>query len=99
MKFESSANLPKRSGAQEVADQAKSRSIIFKDLQGSIDSQLLEIQGMLQRVQDYETAQGSFGDWLEEYIQTVQSIESFACTTEGINTELAKIKVAQFLIV
>ena len=98
-KLESSVDKPqlpdftKRGGAQEAVDEGRKLCKRYEDLKRSTDNRLIEVQDLLRRVQDYETALGSFGDWLREEKGTVNLIESFACTTEGINAELAKIKV------
>ena len=98
-KFESSVDKPqlpdfaKRQGAQEAVDEGKKLRKRYEDLKRRTDNRLVEVQDLLRRVQDYETALGNFGDWLREEKGTVNLIESFACTNEGINTELAKIKV------
>ena len=98
-KLESSVDRPplpdfaKRQGAQEAVDEGKKLRKRYEDLKRRTDNRLSEVQDLLRRVQDYETALGNFGDWLREEKGTVNLIESFACTNEGINTELAKIKV------
>ena len=98
-KLESSVDKPqlpdfaKRQGAQEAVDEGKKLRKRYEDLKRRTDNRLVEVQDLLRRVQDYETALGNFGDWLREEKGTVNLIESFACTNEGINTELAKIKV------
>ena len=98
-KLDSSVDKPqlpdfaKRQGAQEAVDEGKNLRKRYEDLKRRTDNRLAEVQDLLRRVQDYETALGSFGDWLREEKGTVNLIESFACTIEGINSELAKIKV------
>ena len=98
-KLESSVDKPqlpdfaKRQGAQEVVDGGRKLRKRYEDLKRSTDNRLAEVQDLLRRVQDYETALGNFGDWLREEKGTVNLIESFACTIEGIDAELAKIKV------
>ena len=98
-KLESSVDRPqlpdfaKRQGAQEAVDEGKKLRKRYEDLKRHTDNRLVEVQDLLRRVQDYETALGNFGDWLREEKGMVNLIESFACTNEGINTELAKIKV------
>jgi len=98
-KLESSVDKPqlpdfaKRQGAQEAVDEGKKLRKRYEDLKRRTDNRLAEVQDLLRRVQDYETALGSFGDWLREEKGIVNLIESFASTNEGINTELAKIKV------
>ena len=82
-----------REGVQEAIDEGRKLRKRYKDLKRNTDNRLIEVQDLLRRVQDYETALGSFGDWLREEKGTVNLIESFACTTEGINAELAKIQV------
>ena len=89
----SPVDLHKRLGEQEAVDGSRKLLERFEDLKHNTNHQLKGAQDLLQRVQDYETALGSFGDWLSEEIQTVNLIESFACTPEGINAELAKAKV------
>lgn len=98
-KLESSVDKPqlpdfaKRQGAQEAVDEGKILRKRYEDLKRNTDNRLAEVQDLLRRVQDYETALGNFGDWLREEKGTVNLIESFASTIEGINAELAKIKV------
>ena len=98
--LESSVDKPqlpdfaKRGGAQEAVDEGRQLRKRYEDLKRITDKQVMEIRGILQRVQDYERALGSFGDWLREEKGTVNLIESFACTTEGINAELDKIQVS-----
>lgn len=98
-KVESAVDKPqlpdftKRQGAQEAVDEGKKLRKRYEDLKRSTDNRLAEVQDLLRRVQDYETALGNFGDWLREEKGTVNLIESFACTIEGINAELTKIKV------
>ena len=98
-KLESSVDKPqlpdfaKRQGAQEAVDEGKNLRKRYEDLKRRTDNRLAEVQDLLRRVQDYETALGSFGDWLREEKGIVNLIESFASTNEGINAELAKIKV------
>ena len=98
-KLESSVDKPqlpdfaKRQGAQEAVDEGRKLRKRYEDLKRSTDNRLTDVQDLLRRVQDYETALGNFGDWLREEKGTINLIESFACTNEGIKTELAKIKV------
>ena len=104
-KLDSSVDKPqlpdfaKRGGAQEAVDEGRQLRKRYEDLKRSTDNRLIEVQDLLRRVQDYERALGSFGDWLREEKGTVNLIESFACTTEGINAELDKIKVVFCLLV
>ena len=86
-------DFAKRQGVQEAVDEGKNLRKRYEDLKRSTDNRLAEVQDLLRRVQDYETALGNFGDWLREEKGTVNLIESFACTIEGINAELNKIKV------
>ena len=58
----------------------------------------MNVEDLLRRVQDYETAVGSFGDWLREEKGTVSLIRSSACNTEAINAELDKINVIFCLV-
>ncbi|XP_065889965.1 microtubule-actin cross-linking factor 1-like isoform X3 [Dysidea avara] len=88
-------DFAKRGGAQEAVDEGRKLRKRYEDLKRNTDNRLIEVQDLLRKVQDYETALGSFGDWLREEKGTVNLIESFACTTEGINAELAKIKDAK----
>ena len=92
-------DFAKRGGAQEAVDEGRKLRKRYEDLKRNTDNRLIEVQDLLRKVQDYETALGSFGDWLREEKGTVNLIESFACTTEGINAELAKIKVLYCLLV
>ena len=98
-KVESSVDKPqipdfaRRQGAQEAVDEGRRLRKRYEDLKRSTDNRLSEVQDLLRRVQDYETALGNFGDWLREEKGTVNLIESFAPTLEGINIELTKIKV------
>ena len=86
-------DFAKRQGAQEAVDEGKNLRKRYEDLKRSTDNRLVKVQDLLRQVQDYETALGNFGDWLREEKGTVNLIESFACTIEGINAELDKIKV------
>ena len=102
--LESSVDKPqlpdftKRGGAQEAVDEGRKLCKRYEDLKCSTDNRLIEVQDLLRRVQDYETALGSFGDWLREEKERVASIELYACTTEGINAELAKIQVSNHCV-
>ena len=89
--------LVKRQGAQEAVDDCRKLRKRYEELKRSTDNRLIEVQDLLRRVQDYERALGSFGDWLREEKGTVNLIESFACTTEGINAEIAKLKVVFYV--
>ena len=91
--FRQLPDFVKRQGAQEAVDEGGKLRKRYEDLKHSINNQLINVQDLLIRVQDYETTLGSFGDWLREEKGAVSLIRSFACTNDGINAELDKIKV------
>jgi len=98
-KLESSVDKPqtpefaKRQGAQEVVDGGRKLRKRYEDLKRSTDNRLAEVQDLLHRVQDYETALGNFDDWLSEEEETVNLMESFVCNIEDIDAKLVQMKV------
>lgn len=87
------ANFAKRQGAQEVDAEYRKLCKRHEDLKCSIDNQIVKAQELLCQVQKYETPLNDFVDWLRKVNESVNLINSVACTSEDINTELAKIQV------
>lgn len=90
---DSNESVSKKQGAQEIVDEDRKLHKRYEDLKCSINNQLAKAQEMLCQVQNYETAESNFDDWLRQENEAVNLIKKFACTSEDVNTELAKIQV------
>ena len=93
----SSVDQSKRQGAEEAVDESRKLLERFEGLKHCTAQWLKEAQDLLQKVKNYESSLGNFIDWLRKEAQILNSINSFACTTEDISVELTKIKVAKLI--